>query len=89
MIPPMVAGLDRMAPFLLSDVPGDVVLFVAAPVAGTLVTAIVALWRRQLALEDRLQANIERNANSAHATADAINKLSAAISGTRQRDRNP
>jgi hypothetical protein len=82
-------GIESLTPFLLTDIPGDVALLVGPPIAGALVTAIVGLWRRVVTLEDRTQANIERAAASAYATADAINKLTDALEGNRRRARTP
>jgi hypothetical protein len=81
MIPPMVAGLDRMTPFLLSDVPGDVAMAVGGAFAATAVAAIVALWQQHKRDIAQSQANVERVINSAHATADAMDRLTAAIDG--------
>lgn len=70
---------------LLSDIPADVALVVASAAGGALTTAIAVLYRRQIVLEDRTQANIERAAQSAYATAEAMNKLTAALEGKRER----
>lgn len=67
--------------FLISDVPGDAVVAAAVAVGGPLFTAIAVLYRRQVVLEDRAQANIERVASSAYATADALDKLTETIKG--------
>lgn len=88
MIEIVTMGYEAAAVFLVSAIPSDVALVVGSACGGALVTAIGVLYRRQLVLEDRQQANIERAAASAHATADAINKLTAAIQGSRTDARN-
>lgn len=77
----MVMGLESLTPVLVSDVPADVALVIASACGGALVAAIGVLYRRQLVLEDRQQANIERAAQSSFATAQALDKLTDAIKG--------
>jgi hypothetical protein len=75
--------------FLLSAVPGDVALAVGGAYAATAIVAIVALWKQHKTDVAQNQANVERLINSAHATADAMNKLTATLEGGRTRARYP
>lgn len=70
-------GLEPIA--LVSDIPADIALVVASTCGGAMAAAIGVLWRRQVVLEDRQQANTERMAASAYASADALNKLTEAV----------
>lgn len=62
-------------------------MVIGTAAGGTLCGAIGILYRRQIVLEDRQQANIERAAASAYATADAINRLTDTIKGSLPRER--
>lgn len=74
--------MESIEPLMLvSAIPSDVAMVVGAACGGALCTAIGVLYRRQIVLEDRQQANIERQAQSANATADALNKLTDVIRG--------
>ena len=78
-------GLEPV--MLLSDIPADVALVVASTCGGAMAAAIGVLYRRQVVLEDRQQANIERAAASAYASADAIKELTDALRGATQREK--
>jgi hypothetical protein len=77
----VVMGLESLVPVLVSDIPSDVALVIGSACGGALITAIGVLYRRQIVLEDRTQANVERYSASAYATADSLNKLTDAIRG--------
>jgi len=74
--------------FLLSDVPGDVALAVATAFAGTFAVGIATLWRQHVKDIAQIQANTERQAESAHASADAIGELTRAIRGNHDAQRS-
>lgn len=92
----VVMALDSLATVAAQAIPssadGDIgitaLCLVVAGATSPFLAAIVWQARRIVVLEDRLQANIERQAASGFATADALNRLTSVIEGANPRERH-